>query len=119
RNLILNGSRQVLNVPYSYTRFKWRSILFYGLVNITLIAAAALSLRAIRRRLQVVPPVPLLLAWFSLTTFAIHTAVGAEARMFVEIVPALAGIVLYGARYSLRAQTAKSAPALRWREMAI
>jgi hypothetical protein len=104
RNLILNGSRQVLNVPYSYTRFKWRSILFYGLVNITLIAAAALSVRAMRRRLEVVPPVPLLLAWFSLTTFAIHTAVGAEARMFVEIVPALAGIMLYGARYSLRAQ---------------
>lgn len=99
RNLVLNFSRQVFNEPYSYTPFKWGTVLFYGLPSLVLIIAAGLSLRAIRRRRQAMSPAPLLLAWFSVTTFALHTVVAAYARMLVPIVPALAVIALYGARY--------------------
>ena len=100
RNLVLNDSRLVLNVPYSYKPIKWPSILFYGVANLTLIVAAALSLLAIRRRRQPMPPMPLLLAWFSVTTFAIHTVVAALTQHLVPIVPALAALALYGVRFA-------------------
>jgi hypothetical protein len=101
RNLVLNASRMVLNVPLSDTPVKLKSLLFYGLANLAFIAAAAVSLLAMRRRRQPLPPAPLLLVWFSVSTFVLHTLVAAYPAYFVLVVPALAVVALYGARFTL------------------
>jgi len=53
-----------------------------------------------RRRRQPLPPAPLLLVWFSVSTFVLHTCRRVPAY-FVLVVPALAVVALYGARFTL------------------
>jgi len=104
RNVAFNAGRQILNLPYSYDakQVSAGKVLFYSVANLAVIAAAALGVRAVRRRREHWPPMVLLLTWFSVSSFCIHVVVASYARMLVPTVPALLAIALYAAPLKYR-----------------
>lgn len=111
RNVVLNASRIVFNVPYSFTSFKLTSAVFFGLPACTLIVLSCLGVW--RRRL---PEFVVFAAVVGLA-FVVHALAAAYGRMFLPTMPLMVAPALtVVADWSrLRRDSASpGSPPLRW-----
>jgi hypothetical protein len=88
-NVAANGSRLLVNAPYSDSRWKAND-LFYALPNAVLVAAIALSIVVLARRRRRLPPETLPLAFLAAVALVAHLLVAGYPRMLAPIAPVVA-----------------------------
>jgi hypothetical protein len=88
-NVAANGSRLLVNAPYSDSRWKAND-LFYALPNAVLVAAIALSIVVLTRRRRRLPPETLPLTLLATVAVLAHLLVAGYPRMLAPIAPLVA-----------------------------